>query len=319
MENMSRKELTDYVNILYQLERSLYEQKSFKRYLTDCKRSCEFWKPIEEIKNTRDYRMSSLRSEAENQTKNYMVETLLLDIAIIIIGVIIGYNFVKTHLINVFLIDVFFGAGGGLFCGLVIVWFMAWIQETIHDSKVEIKARGFIGKKNEEIREYNRAEGANNERRNKVIGTELNICNKNIEETTKLLDKYYNLDLVFEKYRNLCAVSSFLEYLKSGRCETLEGSEGAYNLYENELRMNIIIDKLDIVIEHLEQIEKNQYLLYDALNKSIKTTKMLTSTCNRLIESVANIENNAEISAYNSGIVAANATYQSLLLSKYDN
>ena len=37
----------------------------------------------------------------------------------------------------------------------------------------------------------------------------------------------------------------FDEYLQSGRCYTLEGHEGAYNLYEEEKFKEIILTKLD--------------------------------------------------------------------------
>ena len=77
----------------------------------------------------------------------------------------------------------------------------------------------------------------------------------------------YSLDVIFPKYRNIIAVSSFYEYLLSGRCDKLEG---AYNIFESELRMNLIINKIDDVIKHLEKIEQHQYMLYSAIQENNK-------------------------------------------------
>ena len=61
------------------------------------------------------------------------------------------------------------------------------------------------------------------------------------KESTKLtaskkkLKSLYENDILFEKYKNICAISSFLEYYESERTDTLTGQNGAYNIYENEL------------------------------------------------------------------------------------
>lgn len=61
------------------------------------------------------------------------------------------------------------------------------------------------------------------------------------KESTKLtaskkkLKSLYESDILFEKYKNICAISSFLEYYESERTDTLTGQNGAYNIYENEL------------------------------------------------------------------------------------
>ena len=86
----------------------------------------------------------------------------------------------------------------------------------------------------------------------------------------------YSLDVIFPKYRNIIAVSSFYEYLLSGRCDKLEGAEGAYNIFESELRMNLIINKIDDVIKHLEKIEQHQYMLYSAIQENNKQVNQLS-------------------------------------------
>ena len=95
------------------------------------------------------------------------------------------------------------------------------------------------------------------------------------DELSRAVDTYYKLvegrnrlysvNVVFPKYRNLIALSSFYEYLMSGRCASLEGANGAYNLYESEIRSNQVISQLGKVLGSLEQIKANQYMAYTQL------------------------------------------------------
>ncbi|MBQ9692505.1 MAG: hypothetical protein IJV70_05050 [Clostridia bacterium] len=82
------------------------------------------------------------------------------------------------------------------------------------------------------------------------------------------LSHVYAYNIVYPKYRELVPITMFCEYLASGRCSMLEGHEGAYNIYENELRQNIIISKLDTISRSLESIRSNQYLLYTAISEA---------------------------------------------------
>lgn len=82
------------------------------------------------------------------------------------------------------------------------------------------------------------------------------------------LEKLYNENVIFPKYRNMVAITTINEYLESGRCYTLEGPDGAYNLYEMELRQNIVIGQLSNIVSNLEQIRNNQFSLYEELKKS---------------------------------------------------
>lgn len=111
------------------------------------------------------------------------------------------------------------------------------------------------------------------------------------------LKKHYSQNVVFEKYRNLVAISTFEEYLMSGRCETLEGANGAYNLYEMELRQNVIINQLSSIISNLEQIRNNQYTLYHELTKA-------NDTVNDVLCEVRDVKETTKLAAYFAGVSA---------------
>lgn len=89
-----------------------------------------------------------------------------------------------------------------------------------------------------------------------------------LKQQQNALNKLYAADIIYSKYRNFVAIATIYEYFESGRCCTLDGSNGAYNLYEGELRSNIIISSLNQIIINLEDIKIGQYALYEQINRS---------------------------------------------------
>lgn len=133
---------------------------------------------------------------------------------------------------------------------------------------------------------------------------------QHLANTKKILQGFYDKDIIFIKYRSLVAISAILEYMISGRCVTLPE---AYNKYEEELRQAIIIDKLDIVIDRLEKIERSQYMLYDAIMIANKRLNDISLGVDAALSSMSNIEDNTAVIAHTSKVIADNETYQSRL------
>lgn len=100
------------------------------------------------------------------------------------------------------------------------------------------------------------------------IEFEMKFVEDAIRETVSALQQLYSYGIVYGKYRNQLALAMFCDYLMSGRCDTLEGATGAYNLYELEIRSDLIISKLDKIIASLEQIKNTQYCIYSEIKKS---------------------------------------------------
>lgn len=139
------------------------------------------------------------------------------------------------------------------------------------------------------------------------------LIDQNIAETEDLLQKtyaarneLYAYNIVFGKYRNVVALSSFYEYLMSGRCESLEGASGAYNIYEGEIRQNLIIAQLDNVISSLERIEQNQYMLYSELRDINSSLDTMNKTMDKALDSIRNMEGHMEHISENSDVIAHN-------------
>ncbi|RHS33390.1 hypothetical protein DWV52_06900 [Ruminococcaceae bacterium AF10-16] len=110
------------------------------------------------------------------------------------------------------------------------------------------------------------------------------------------LRNLYEEGIIYPKYQNLVAVSTIYEYLASGRCDRLEGPNGAYNLYEMELRQNIVIGQLSTITEHLEQIKENQYTLYYEIQNANRNSESMLSS----------IGDDVKFSAYQNAATAKN-------------
>lgn len=162
-----------------------------------------------------------------------------------------------------------------------------------------------IQEENEKIQKRNEII-KNNKQHLSVYKNEYDILNQEYERTKNNLSILYSLDVIYPKYRRLVPVCSFYEYLCSGRCNKLEGHEGAYNIYEMELRQNIIIAKLDSIIYKLDQIKENQYILYTKLNDINKSVSLMYNT---VTDQLDNIETNSYIMTYNSYIAAKNTEF----------
>lgn len=101
-------------------------------------------------------------------------------------------------------------------------------------------------------------------------------------KTKKAIEKIYGVNIVYPKYRSYVAVCSFYEYIASGRCSRLDGSDGAYNKFDIETRMDKIITQLDTVIQNLEQIRQNQYMLYVEMKNAEEKILVLQGTVNQI-------------------------------------
>ena len=129
-----------------------------------------------------------------------------------------------------------------------------------------------------------------------------------LNQTKEILKQYYDLDIIHPKYRNLAAVSTICEYFQTGRCDELIGANGAYNLYESELRQNIIINRLDNVVNNLEQIKANQYLLYMELKKASDNIEAINMSVDNLLDVSKRIAASSAITAYCAEVTAFNST-----------
>ncbi len=223
-------------------------------------------------------------------------------------------------------IYIFLTASGSTIEKILFILFFSWLHTEIYAGIVigivsalflilcfAIKESQATSRENKQrLREYKTKVADDNvrvEREKKCIPifyAHIKEIDKKIAVLNSTLNKLYSYDLIFKKYRgNIVALNTMYEYFISGRVTSLaaqNGMDGAYNLYENELRQNIIIEKLDVIINSLEQIKANQYLLYEAIQEANQALLDITD----MAEKVSNIESNTALTAYNSKVIADN-------------
>lgn len=128
-----------------------------------------------------------------------------------------------------------------------------------------------------QMNKYDTVQKANKNRREQIkqLKTQkqvADVCRQTVENSLvtsrRNLEKMYSYNIVFPKYRNYIMVSSIYEYICAGRCTTLEGHEGAYNILELEIRLDHIITQLDTILKELSAIRANQYMLYSCLQEA---------------------------------------------------
>ena len=144
-----------------------------------------------------------------------------------------------------------------------------------------------------------------------MLGDEIEQAESVLQNAYLQRNNMYNLDIVFMKYRNPVAISSFYEYLMSGRCTVLEGVDGAYNIYETESRLNQITTQLDQVIDSLESIKQNQFVIYSEIQEMNMSLQSLEASMNTAIDSMSSmnrkldgISENTAVTAYYSKVNA---------------
>lgn len=141
---------------------------------------------------------------------------------------------------------------------------------------------------------------------NKMVLDEIKEAEDTLEKLLCFREQYYSPNIVFSKYRDLSVLSMIYEYLQAGRCTELVGPNGAYNIYESELRANMIISKLDDVIERLDDIKQSQYTLCNIMKGVKNRLNNIDDKMAKACKSLDNIDKTSRIIAEHTEIIAHN-------------
>lgn len=273
-------DLKEYLRRVYELEKSCYEQRRLIGEVSGSLRSAQ---------NPR-YKAHSGDEDAQPFSKNigyYIFLLLYIEGGTFIFAAFTGAGLagVVQHALRVFSI------------GLVL-----WLIAVLISEANRKKRRSALSQENQGIDSYNQTLQRRSATRAEALSRQLTTLKNAFSDTQQTLQRFYGLNAIYPKYRNFVAISMFYEYLCSGRCSALEGHEGAYNIYEQEIRMNLILSKLDEVIAHLDRIEDNQYMLASAIREG-------NAKADQIYRTLQNVESSTAASAYFSEVSAMNTTY----------
>lgn len=153
-----------------------------------------------------------------------------------------------------------------------------------YDEQIKIKEKIYEDQYNEIIKIRNE--------NNKEI---MKIIESNIKRIKNNLERLYDLDIIFGKYRNFIDISTFYEYFMTSKVFELEGKEGAYFLYEQESKQKEIITNMEAIPSDLNKIKKKQYCVYEALSKNKNSILEIEKNINKIIKEIKNTNYNIDI------------------------
>lgn len=156
-----------------------------------------------------------------------------------------------------------------------------------------------------------------------VVKDEIEKVEEKLKELIHIRNSIRKSELIYPKYFNIAALTAIYEYLLAGRCNKLAGSDGAYNLYEAEIRTDRIISSFDKIVESLNTIKDTQYEAYKTVSEIKDKVSLLKSSVdginntlkscetglNSVVNGINDIKNISSISTYYSGL---NAYYSKL-------
>lgn len=143
------------------------------------------------------------------------------------------------------------------------------------DEDYEKRLKNYDLNKNNEVTKMDESRKILLARREKYLKYELTA--------KEAYEKVLNTSFVHPKYRDIVPICQFIDYLDTKRCWELIDVNGCYNKYEEELRQNLIISKLDNIESHLQQIESNQQML-------ARTLKSIDANCRSVYNIACNVE-----------------------------
>ncbi len=336
---MNTKELKQYLDMVVELEENIYLQNNLyikiKQKMDTLGVKARFVEPVAMEKPVEPMRPSETIEEAEETTEETTktLQTIGCLLILLVIGIAIDAKNSWYASLGFLL---WFLSGLALIVNIIF-----FLPAAIIDDRLEMKKRENLARElyEKELAEYKakmvryeenkrkiaKYKGKITEDRKRIekemiykkqLANELDKIDKIRKVEQNILTQVYAKNIIYPKYRNFVMVCSLYEYICSGRCDSLEGRDGAYNILELEIRMDRIITKLDKVIEQLDAIQGNQYMLYNAVKEvGWRTSQIMSSLSDmnmqlrdiegqftiqgeQLYQKIEKIQENSALSAY---------------------
>jgi len=203
---------------------------------------------------------------------------------------------------------------GGGFIGLIVARVMDSRNESERDAEYASELQRYdrlVSEDKKRVEEENRQKC--------VINSEIQVLYVQSRKSFANLKKMYEYGVIDQMYwHDIVAIASFYQYFRTGRTKSLKfneetGDQGAYNIYENEKRLNHIITNTDTIIQKLDQIIDNQREIAVALRQAENKISSLNDNVRQISRNatayLSEIEQNTAISAYNSERQTAELKY----------
>lgn len=301
---MTYEQLKEYLSIILDMEKNIYIQKNTLENMYQKRNS------LGRKRNIELPRCSQANADYGDSIISGMLTCIVVAMVIMIIK-ISSFDDDNSGLIGA--VNEAVSMGGsfifsmivGMICGAIVVAIIANIKkgniQKEYDKEYSYKMKEYDRLKNEDEK---RVRNENIIRGN--IQREIEILEEKYADSKNRLDEFYNYNIVDQKYwHNIVAISSFYQYLSEKRTYSLEfdqktGDRGAYNIYNEEAQRGIIIIQLGKVLDKLDQVIENQYMLQNTLRDANRKINSLSSNINQMSRQISSsIQEQTAIQAYN--------------------
>lgn len=131
---------------------------------------------------------------------------------------------------------------GTIVLSMLWIAFLTWTEIlTYRQEKKLLKENEILIKENQEIEKRNEEMNLKKNNLLRLYKQEEYELNLILIQSKKEIVQLNRMECIYPKYlNNYIFLCSFYEYFKSGRCNKLEGADGAYNLLESDIRAKVI-------------------------------------------------------------------------------
>ena len=280
---MDTSKLLEYLSIIIDLEKNKYTQEetikninnSISSYQSEFNNNLSLNEKSDNIRQN----ISNFENIKVDESGKGIMYFMIYYVGCIGAGLgVIAYNIAHSMGIAIIL-----GIIGAVICGSIPVLVWKNIMKNRRERTIIQVQRGM--RADNELKQ-------NRQLRNNEISLavpKLEAEKKSMQETYQLtcqtLKKCYEINIIPVKYRNIVPVCMFYDYILNGRTYSLKRNpnafdEGAINMYEDEIFRNIIKDKLDIIINKLDDLRECQKVLCRVIEDGNRQTHKLLNDIN---------------------------------------
>ena len=197
-----------------------------------------------------------------------------------------------SHTCEVILYVIF----GCIFIGIVVASPFGSIKKIREDwkdyedsQKRYVEKKNYVDMQNQQIEKENQRILNEYKYKKNVLENNKRVYESKLAETELNLKKYYDLNVLYVKYQNVIAVTSFIDYFAAGICNKFDTREGAYDKFDQDFVLNKISNSL-------EDIKANQITLINTIRAATERVLDLLSDIhqdlNNINQAVINMNNN---------------------------
>ncbi len=272
--------LKEYLGMVIDIENNLQAQKNSLTQLQNNLNNC-----TTELNNLKKKPLAVPRLK-EPQKHPYISPVESIFTSIILAAIIYGISFLVFCAIN----DII-AVPVSVVVAVVVCIYLIFIGFPKKDKKLYAKLENEYQVHINEINISNQnlqSQIHNYEFRVDYIKNQISILTNTISNSEKNLSSLYSHDFIHPKYKKFEYVVLIYECLDTGRCDKLEGPEGAYNRVELDYRLDNISNQLGTIINRLNDINHVLADMKHDLSLLTRSTQSINTNLEKLIQSSDN-------------------------------